>query len=524
MSKRTEVFQVLPWLGGLVTARDPILLTPQELSKANDIIFSTDGSRRKRGGFQYFDSSAISGTPKIIGGIDYWANVSSSKIQKQTIVTDAAEIYYLDSAGNRTQLTLAAGSSALITGYTTVVFEVINEDLVFAFNNASTPKKWDGQIGTEYEDLGGTPPNFSFCKEHKNRLFAAGVLSNPDRLYYSSLENHEEWNGAGTSGAIDIGIGDGDPEGITAIFPTIKGQLFVAKREKLYRVDTTDPDDTNWIVTPVSDGIGCIGHNSVVAVGQDDVVFASDRGFHSLVATDKFGDFESSFISKDIQKSFIKFNKAQYKQVWGSYLPEINSIAFAVAEEGFSRNNAIYLFNIETKGWYRWTSNACDAMWVAKFGGEGNLMLGDNAGRIKRFNDRIFNDEGSAISFNTKTGLIYPDNSSNTIKGFKNVSILYRPKGTYTLTAKFKIDNYDEQTLTFNLTGGFDALGTDFVLGTSVLGYAGIVPTVTLPVDGYGHGFTLELIQNGLNQDAEIYGFSVEFEKAGDSQEAPELS
>ena len=101
--------------------------------------------------------------------------------------------------------------------------------------------------------------------------------------------------------------------------------------------------------------------------------------------------------------------------------------------------------------------------------------------------------------------------------------MFYKPKGDYNLTVRFKIDNHATQNLTFDLSGEFDALGTEFILGTSYLGLNIATPTVSQSVDGYGHGFSIDILQAGVDQEAEIYGFAVEYEKAGDRQESPEL-
>lgn len=523
MAKRTQIYQQMPWLGGRNTNLDPSIVPNNQLVVADNTLFSTDLARRKRGGFQYFDASSIGASVTIVGGIDYWANVSSSKSQRIVTVTDEPKIFSYTSSGVRTELTKKSGSADLVAGFNTVCFEVMNEDLIIAFDNATTPKKWNNQTGTEWEDLAGSPPNFAYCRSHKNRLFAIGVASNPDRLYYSATDNHEDWSGL-DAGAIDIFPGDGDPEGLVAIFPSIKGALFVAKRNRLYRVDTSNDDPANWTIQEVSRGIGCVGHNTVAAVGQDDILFMSDRGIHSLSATDQFGDFSSVFISKDIQKDFYSWNNGRYKHIWAAYVPTLNSVAFAITPEGAATNTEIHLFNVDDKQWYRFTGVTAESLWKAKIDNVDTLMIGNTAGRISELTANQFNDNGSAIPFIVKTGTIYPDGSPISVKGFKKVSLFYRPKGDYMLTARFKIDNYPLQTLSFDLGGDFDALGTDFLLGTSVLGIAQVVPSVTLPVDGYGHGFSLELVQNDLDEEAEIYGFAVEFEPAGDDQEAPELS
>lgn len=524
MAKRTIFFQKIPWLGGLNTTLDPALVPTDQLVIADNVLFALDGARRKRGGFQFFDTSAIGIDVTIVGLADYFANIVNAKVEKIVAITDEPVIYAYDTSGVRTPLTGDGGSTPLIAGFTQVSMEVMNNDLIMAFNNATTPKKWDNQVGAQWTDLGGSPPKFSICRPHKSRLFAAGVPTEPDRLHYSSIDNTDEWNGAGTSGAIDLPIGDNDPEGITAIFPTIKGQLFVAKRTKLYRINTSDPDDTNWTVEPISNGIGCIAHNNAQAIDQDDVFFTSEKGVHSLAATDKFGDFDSTFLSAPIQKSWNSFNRGRLKQMWAVYIPEKNSYAIALTEEGQETNSHIYLYNVELKQWYRWPLIDCQSMVAAKFGGTTTLLTGRSDGRIARLDNVVFNDFGTAIRFNVLTGSIYPDGSPITVKGFKKLSLFYKPKGNYTLTARFRIDNYAFQELSYSLSGDSDLLGIDFILGASVLGFNLALPVVTQSVDGYGHGFTLELIQDGPDQDVEVYGFAVEYEPAGDDQESPELS
>lgn len=523
MAKTTSILQIIPWNGGRNTTIDPSLLANQQLSIADNVVFSLDGTRRKRGSISYFDASSIGASVNILGIKEYWANVSSTKSQRIVAITDEPKIYYYTSSGVRAELTLAGGSTALVAGFDQVSMEVIDEDLIMAFNNNTTPKKWSNQSGTEFIDLPGTPPNFTICREHKGRLFAAGVRTSPDRLYYTTTGNNEEWNGTGDSGAIDIAIGDGDAEGITAIFPSIKGQLFVAKRDRLYRVDTTDLDDANWSVTAVSKGIGCIGHSAVTSVGQDDIVFMSDRGLHTMSAVQNYGDFESQYMSTDIQKDFLTFNRGRFKQIQLRYLPELNSIMFSVSEDGYSYNNHIHLYNIIGKQWYRWPNVVAQSIEVTKIGNQNTILIGNNAGRISVYDGTLFADNSTAIRYQIKTGMVYPDGSPMTVKGFKKVSLFYKPKGDYTITAYFKIDNYLKQELSFDLSGDFDALGTEFLLGSSTLGFSLAMPIISLPVDGYGHGFSLELIQDGLNQDAAIYGFAVEYEQAGDDQEAPEL-
>src|SRR5690606_5211037 len=113
-------------------------------------------------------------------------------------------------------------------------------------------RQWDGS--GKIIDLAGSPPEASFLREYLGRVWC-NDKNDKDRLHYSTPGNEEEWGGVGDSGAIDIGIGDGDPEGITNAF-VFKGVLFVAKRTKLYKILGDTPETFHVVL--VSDGIGCV--------------------------------------------------------------------------------------------------------------------------------------------------------------------------------------------------------------------------------------------------------------------------
>ncbi len=374
--------------------------------------------------------------------------------------------------------------------------------------------------------LGFAPPNFSLVSEHSGR-WVSNDKDRPHRLHYSSILPAQgalvadlQWQGFGDSSAIDIGTGDGDPVGLTAIFPSFKGDLFVAKKTKLYRLPGFNIAFAP--VIPVSKGIGCISHNSAIAVDQDDVVFASNRGFHSLAATDQFGDFSSSFISRDIQTSFKGFEAPNLDRIVGAYLPEINSIMFGTTDGGDSDNGDIYLFNSEFKSWYHWTGISCVSMTTVFYSDELSVFCGTNNGRLLRTQNGLARDEyaaDTAIPLSVSSGTIYPDKNPSSVKGFKKLYLIYKPQGDYDIEVDVTIDNYATQTLTFPQLGNPALLGSTFVLGASRLGVDTVLAPVGLSIDGYGHGCQIEIRQSGLNEKIEVYGFIIEYEPAGDKQE-----
>jgi hypothetical protein len=389
-----------------------------------------------------------------------------------------------------------------------------NERLIFTMNgDGNTPKLYYAADGTDtWEDLFGAPDALRIG-EHQGRLLLDDK-DNPDRLHYSPVQDHTQWQGRGDSGAVDFFKGDGDPNGLSAIFPSFKGQVIVGKESRIDRVAgediTTDP------VLPLSTGIGAVAHKAVVAVDMDDVPFPSRRGFHSLVATDTTGDFESNFLSKKIQPSFQSWEVERLKYMQGAFIQPLNSVAWTVAEEGDSTQSALWLFNIERQEWYRWPNADAQSVTSARdAGGKIRLLTGSSDGRLHFWQNGTYSDLGSqGISYRIKSGTIYVDGSPETVKMFKKLKLYFRPRGDFNFTVYFKVDNFPVQALTFDQTADSDELGGEFILGQSILGNASTLAPFTKDITGIGRGCSIEVFQSGAEGQVEIYGYAIEYELA----------
>lgn len=583
----TTLFKMLPWMGGLNTTEDPSMIEPGELTRSEHAVLGVRGSRRKRPGNNYDWDDQSNGVDTILAGHDFFYG-TSAKTQKKVAVTQGKKIYTYSSSGVRSA-DLFAGT-AWASSISQISFETITNLLIIAADGSgNVMKKYDGttvnDLGvytvtgdttngsptvTNVSSTAGfengatitgsgipgsttvssftatqitmsanatatatgvtltvrvsTPPVASIVRSHLGRLWC-NDKTNLDRLHYSSTENAEEWNGTGDSGAIDIGVGDGDPDGITAIFPTYKGELFVAKRTRLYRVSGQDPDTA--AVTLVSSGIGCVSHNGIAQIDQDDMAFVSERGFHSLAVTDAYGDFEGKYLSQKIQGEFNDdFVHSRLKYIKATYVSSINSVVFAVTNEryGSTSNNALYLYHTLLGVWYTWPNISCEALFIARDSDKIRFYLGTTTGRITQCltsNDFDTTSTGgtTAIPFKQVTGLIYVDDNPYTIKGFKKFALIFRPLGEQTVTVKIRIDNYQEQAIAFALESASDLLGSTFILGTSLLGTTLVQGPYTKSIDGYGRGIQITIEHNSAGQPIDIQGFAIEYEMAGTQQE-----
>lgn len=524
MAFKTNIFTTVPWNGGLNTSVDPSLIQPNELVTANNIVFSTNASIKKREGIDSDWDSATSTSAKIIKLQDYWSESSGVKTRELIGITNAGQMYSYDSSGTRTTIT---GSTVPATPdrATTTVF---NDRVIMGFEGSGTDNELqyfdtDNATAAKLKDhplYGGSdpdPPNGWIVQQHLGRVWV-NDKDRPDRLHYSETFNDLKWQGIGDSGALDIGVDDGDPDGITAIFPTFKGQLFVAKRTKLYRITGVTPE--TFQITQISDSIGCISPNSVVVVDTDDIFWVSERGIHSLAATANFGDFDSNFVSGKIQRSFneeIEFTRLDNTQA--AYLPPINSVVFSFATTGSASQDILYLYNIESKAWYTWDGFNPESIALVQDSDKSRLYFGTASERVgKSFTGSTadMNTSGTAtpIVLTIKTGLIFPDRNISTYKGFKKIGVFYTPTGSQTFDVNFTVDRHQPQELEFEDAAINGLLGSTFILGQSTLGVTGNTAPYSETIDGYGRAFTLKIIQSVAGEPLELQGFTVEYQPA----------
>lgn len=463
-------------------------------------------------------STATTGTItrnyKIIGLHDYWYYDSGNSIKQQELiaVSSEGEMYTFDENGNR--LYIPRDAAATPNNVTPIercdIITFNNKCIVTLEGDGNVPRYYDGMSTTEWFDLPGAPDG-SIIREHYGRLFM-NDKADKDYLHFSETFDETVWLGNGDSGALYIGIEDGDPEGITSISPSFKGLLFIGKGEKIVKLVGDAPE--TFQIIPMTQGLGTINQRAWVPVDFDDLFFMSRRGFHSAVATDTTGDFEANFLSRKIQNTFNTWDRGKLDLTQGVYIETLNTVFWAVTEDGQSGPSALFTYNptINEGGeWTRWPDIPAYAVSKQLVGGQVRLIVGDDAGRIRRFQNGTYSDAGASYTFRFKTGTIYPDGSPITVKGFKRIMLLFRQKGRFSFQAIFRVDKQTAQSFTFEQTIEGDELGTEFTLGESILGSETIMAPVTKQVLGYGRGCALEIFQTGAEAQAELYGLMVEY-------------
>lgn len=461
---------------------------------------------------------------------DYWYDDGSSKTHKLIVMTSAGRLWSINLSNGIRTIIYDTGTAYTSLPLTTASMVTFDNRLMVATEGQNNVMKYmfpstlggTGVLADVINQGSVATPKPSILQTHLGRLWC-NDKANFDRLHYCETGVYNRWQGQGDSGALDVSQGDGDPKGLSAIFPPFKGDLIVSKRTKLYRILGVSPDDFQLI--KLTDGVGCVGQQSVTAVDQDDIIFVSDNGVHSLNATSAYGSFSGAYLSSAIQGSINDtWNKTQFSRIKATYVSELNSVAFTVPEAEDITPTNLWFYNVPLKRWYRWPDVDCASIAVVRDTDRQRLYIGTSQSRIGRtlsgFNyDVDFSGDDQAVDMTLKTGRIFPDNSPTTIKAFKQFALIYKPTGTYNITATIKIDNFSSQSLLFSQSSGSEVLDVDFVLGVSAWGGERVAQAFVQTLDGYGRGFQVTINQSGVNEFGEILGFQVMYEPAEWPQE-----
>lgn len=426
--------------------------------------------------------------------------------------------------------TTAYGATAPGTELSTIRSLIFNERLQMYFSGRGNyPIKYNPDDSAKYQLIvpnganGLEMPDASFAFIHLGRIWA-NDKDRRDLIHYSETFDETLWLGLGDSGGILIYPGDGDPQGITNGY-VYKGFAVIGKQSARYRVLGDSPE--NFQVEAISSGMGNEGPFSV-AVDETDVYFISKRGIHSQLATDTYGDTDAIYLSSNIKGSFNDFEPANLKIMQGAYIPELNSVAFSVTEDGEQTPNDVWLYNFEVQvpdrnpgAWYRWPGISCTSLGRRFTNNKYKLIFGTKNGRvIQAQKENDYTDFGNTgIPFTLKSGTIYPGNDPQTMKAFKRITMIYRPKGNFSFAVLAKIDNHEQQGFAFNEISGLDLLGETFILGVSILGSSNTLAPYTFTMEGYGRGVTLTIQQPTADEQVEIWGFVIEWENADLEQE-----
>ena len=480
------------------------------LLTANNVIYNLDGWPQKMPGASRINTVTTGSTDAVMGIFDYFRSTASGDPVQKRVIYAGDEIFKDDADGTW---------DSLLTGLETgkmPAFEVMNDNLVMASTSTlDVPQSYNQ---TTIANLGGSPPNFAFHVQHKDRMWAAGVDTNKSRLYYTILSNEADWTGAG-SGSIDISPDDGDV--ITGL-ASHKDELWIFKgpnKGSIWRITGSAPTGADAFVLHIFiRGVGTTSHQSIIRV-RDDLWFFDDLGIHSLVATAAFGDYNEAFLSKDIATAFNRdLNHSRFRYVWGANFVTAGYAIWVVARSGNTNNNQVVLldYRFSPMRIALWPAvSAASVAMVRDTSNQPRPWFGSYDGFALRGNQAGRNWAGSA--YNADVLLPYLSFGDPFLDKQASVGrVGYAPKGDTTFTVGYQRDGNTQQTASVS-QGGVATLGTSsdqFTLDASTLG-GGRHLNQFFDMAGQFKELQFELSQGTLNVDFEPHSFAVQVESAG---------
>ena len=414
------------------------------LTAAENLRFNLTGWFWKIGGSTRLNATAITETAvaqTVQGFTDYWKQGTASSESQDRVAVAGTKYLKEDVDGVWDDIATGKESGKH------PAFEVFKDDLIISTtSNTDVPVVWDQAT---LANLGGTPPNFAFSRAHKNRLFAAGVATNPSRLYFSEHLNHEDWVGAG-AGSIDIDPDDGDR--ITGIASTRYG-LFIFKgphKLSIHVLKGSSPTgDDPFTREPFKTGVGAVGHNSIIPVSTplagEDLAFLSPIGVHSLAATEKFGDFAEAFLSAPIQTYYTEqLNLSTLGTVWGVNYAEARALVWAVSAAGVSAKTKylVYFYGFTPGRWAIWTGYVpAHSLAILEASTRKRLYAGMTTGFVEQLDTATRTTAAGGSYLGRATTPFLAFGSLGSLKSIGQGYLGLVPKGTQTLDVSVTYDS-----------------------------------------------------------------------------------
>jgi hypothetical protein len=480
------------------------------LIEATNVTYES-GTIGKEGGAAKYNSTAISGSPSILGGAE-WNHDGAT--QRMVVICDDGKIYK-DSGAGTFGTTLKSGLT--VTADTVPIFitggkeAAANDAKLFIITGRNAVQVLAAD-GVSTSDLSSPPADWSGGNQpicgclHEGRFWGAGNSNDPHRAYYSTTSDHEDVSGGGT-----IGVFSGEGQRIVAMV-SFKGFVIVFKYPKgVYTIDTTDVSTSNWRVNRLSDKLGAAWVGAVAPV-EDDIIFMDIGGdIRTLASTNEFGDVGTTSLSdlasldNYIQKNVNFGGFKQWRAIYYSHKRETH---IALTGTGATVNNRRLTFDL-LKNIPRFRTADRDTpvcFFVYTEESIPRLYMGDDSGFVWKLDEETRSMDGSGYKAQFQLphhdlGFIDPRLATRRKNGhFLELAI--EPKGNWDVSADILWDGKTVQTVSFGQGTSGAALGS-FVLGTDVLS-GGQVLNKKRRIVGSGRRFSVVFKNSGVGQDFSI--------------------
>ncbi len=386
-------------------------------------------------------------------------------------------------------------------------------DNLYGVNGVDTPVKYDGTSLTTVAGI----PNGIALEWWKNRLWVIGVISVPDRVYFSGANDPETYGG---SDFLNVNLGDNSRGVGLKGTGGSSGRLYVGKQRSWWFI--TGASGSDFAINPLTYEFGCANHQSILQVRND--VWALDlegniRGLYRSSFDAAFGNLRS----REIQATIAGLNRVSILKATSVF--HDNFAMFFVPNGVDDYNSLVLVYDLLANrgrgGWLKFTNWNIARAVVYQESGEPKLFLFDaRSGNGQAYEWTGTSDNGTSITAKYETK-IYDLGYPSQEKAFR-FSYQYAPVvANVNMRFYVSIDRYYYVKLAdINLLGtGNKKLGQDWTLGVDKLGSDGYIK-YQVPFSNYGGDTDGTTMQVKLEADSsttkiKVRGFTTHFRLRG---------
>jgi len=324
--------QLNNFYGGLNTRDASSDIADNESQDLLNVDFANAGGVLKRSGTNIVGNDK--GNTKVLGLHSAYYGNGSAHLLMANQDASTSGLWYR-TTGNYTEVTKDAGGTKLANADCEFASFYDNTNEVVFVADGTTFQKYRPSSNTLYnaDEIPGTSAdNVTILKVYKNRLYATGSSTNPERVYYSALGDGDNFSATDyfdvPSQSVTQSGKTGDP--IMAL-TVLQNRLIIFKARSVWSYDTR-------ALRQLSGAHGCVGKRAV-AVSDYFAFFADNDGVYRLSGTSTIK------VSKKIQPTWDVIPAAR--------IPEIAMEVFkgklyvATAAAGATTNDIILVNYLE---------------------------------------------------------------------------------------------------------------------------------------------------------------------------------
>jgi hypothetical protein len=335
----------------------------------------------------------------------------------------------------------------------------------------------------------GSAPDLMLVTEWRSRLWGVSKIA-IDNLRYTEASSMYAWPVANDIPIPRVGS---DARGVTALAPR-RDALGIGRRNLLQQI--TGTSNTDFRVIKLSENVGIESQETVVVV-NDTVYFLWKDGVYS------WGPEGIECISDNKVRSWFNtdsyFNLDKFQIAFAHYDQNRNKYRLFLAAAGSSVVNSWVEYDLKNKSWWGPHDTGAFTPTAAVVVPDSNdtltPMIGSSSGFLWQEQNTRTDNLSTGINFNVDTKF-HDGESPDIEKYWGELSMVGKVQTAGTLTVTPKVGYLDAATGT--------TIDYDMTQGRQ-----------RLPRLGTGKLVQLNLSNNIVNQDVELYGYEIPFHELG---------